>query len=184
MKHFIKIGEVDVLPILLQLDKHPELWDIHPGRRMNANSPHNGLSDLWLRYRALDELEQGVNHNEPFFPPVWYPEYYILSEVKPIIQSVMTRVNGTALGGCLFTKIPPGKQVKPHTDEASWHARTYNLKAYVTIKSNPNVVNYTEDEPLVMRPGEVWTFDNLKMHSVINNGDDDRITLMMAIRTE
>jgi hypothetical protein len=35
-----------------------------------------------------------------------------------------------------------------------------------------------------MKPGEAWTFDNLRTHSVENNGDTERVTLIVCARTE
>jgi hypothetical protein len=34
-----------------------------------------------------------------------------------------------------------------------------------------------------MAPGEVWWFDNSKMHEVINNSADDRLTMIVDIRS-
>lgn len=184
MQHFTQLGNIDIIPLLLQIERNPELWNEEGGRRERSDSPHNGLGDIWLRYRTRSELHDQASYNEKFFPCIWYPAYQVLSEVKPILQLIMTRIGGTALGGTLITKIPPGGAVKPHSDALSWHANYYNTKVYVTIKSNPNVVNWCSGESLVFKPSEVWTFDNLKEHSVYNEGADDRITLMTAIRSE
>lgn len=184
MKHFTYLGNVDVLPLLLELERNPDVWNRQAARTKREQSPHEGLSDCWLRYREVSELSGKESYNEKFFPCVWYPEYHTLTEVKPILTQIMKLLTPVALGGTLISKIPPGHQVKPHTDACSWHARYYQTKVYTTLKSNPQVVNFTEGEPLVMRPGEVWTFDNLKVHSVENNGNDDRITLMTSLRLE
>ena len=37
---------------------------------------------------------------------------------------------------------------------------------------------------VAMAPGEVWYFDNLKEHEVVNDGPDDRITLIICLRCE
>ena len=35
-----------------------------------------------------------------------------------------------------------------------------------------------------MRAGEAWLFDNLKLHSTVNDGDSDRVTLIVSMRCE
>lgn len=187
MQHFTKLGEVDVIPLLMQLQDNPQLWNQNKERTDTTGRPrgaHSDVSDVWLRYRAKEELTSNESFNEPFFPCIWYPGYQTLTEVRPILQMLMAKVKGVALGGTLITKIPPGGQVRPHTDAPSWHANYYRTKIYVTLQSNPDVVNFCEDEQVVFKQGEIWSFDNLKMHAVLNNGDSDRITMMTAIRVE
>lgn len=184
MKHFTHIGNVDVLPLRLQLERHPELWNQHTERTERDSSPHSGISDVWLRWRPRSALISPESYNEPFNELEWYPAIAALPAARQILMEIMGRIGGLALGGSLITKIPSLGAVKPHSDAMSWHANYYNTKVYTTIKSNPNCVNWTAGESLVMKAGECWTFDNIKEHSVYNEGDDDRITMMTAIRCD
>jgi hypothetical protein len=99
-------------------------------------------------------------------------------------MEIMARIGGLALGGALITKIPSGGAVKPHSDAVSWHANYYRRKIYTVIRSNPNAVNWCDGESLVMQPGTIWAFDNLLPHSVFNEGAEDRITMICAIRCD
>jgi len=184
MRHFTQIGTIDVLPLRLQIERHPELWNQHTGRTAHEGSAHTEVSDIWLRWRPQDALLGPENYNEPFAELEWYPAMAVLPAARFILMEIMARVGGLALGGALITRIPPGGAVKPHSDAVAWHARYYSTKVYTVIRSNPNAVNWTAGESLVMAPGSIWTFDNLKEHSVFNEGDDDRITMMCAIRCE
>jgi hypothetical protein len=184
MKHFIKLGTVDPLPLLLQIERHPELWNQHTGRTAHEGSPHSDVSDIWLRWRPQEHLTSAKSHNEPFAELTWYPAIAALPAAREILMRTMVTVGGTALGGTLITKIPSTGAVKPHSDAAAWHANYYRTKVYVAIKTNPNAVNWCEGESYVPNAGDVFTFDNLKTHSVFNEGDDDRITMMTAIRCE
>jgi hypothetical protein len=184
MQHFTQLGKVDVLPLLLQIERHPELWNQHTGRTAQEGSAHTEVSDIWLRWRPAAALVKPESYNEPFAELEWYPAMTALPAARAILMDIMQRVGGLALGGSLITRIPSGGQVKPHTDVAAWHAQYYRTKVYTVIKSNPNAVNWTAGESLVMEPGTVWTFDNLKEHAVYNEGADDRITMMCAIRCD
>lgn len=184
MQHFTRIGDADVLQLNLQLAAHPELWNQHTGRTGHDGSPHSDVSDIWLRWRPESSLVAPENYNEPFTELEWYPAMALLPAARTILMSIMARVGGTALGGSLITRIPSGGAVKPHSDAMSWHANYFRTKVYTTIQSNPNCINWCAGESLVMEAGSVWTFDNLKEHSVFNEGAEDRITMMTAIRTD
>lgn len=182
MSNFIQLGNFDVIPLLLQLDRNPHLWNQLKDRTTRANTAHSDVSDIWLRYRPFDQLVSQESYNEPFTDMVWYPAYRVLEEIRPITQALMARVSATSLGGCLITKIKAGGQVMPHSDITSWHARNYHCKVYVPLEANPQCVNYANGEELVMKTGEAWVFDNNKIHSVVNDGDTARITLIISMR--
>ena len=107
-----------------------------------------------------------------------------LPAARDIIMQIMGRVQGLSLGGCIITRIPPGAQVRPHNDEVSWHAQHYRLKVYVVIKTNPKVTQWVDGESFIPETGAVFAYDNTRMHAVYNEGDDDRMTLMCAIRAD
>ncbi len=184
MSNFIKVAEIDVTPLRLQLSQQPQLWNQHADRTTRPSTAHDQTSDIWLRYRPIEQLTGPLNFNEPFHDMEWYPAYYVLPEIRPITQFLMQRVSGTALGGCLITRIPAGKRVKRHTDQAVWHARFYQTKIYIPLQSNSGCINISMDEQLIMQQGECWYFDNCKEHEVLNNGDAERITLIVSIRTQ
>jgi len=184
MQNFTLLGTVDVLPLQLDLQRHPELWNQHTGRTAHEGSPHAQVSDIWLRWRPEEQLKEAANYNEPFAEFCWYPAMAQLPSVRRILMDTMTRIGGTALGGTLITRIPPGCQVKPHTDQDGWHASYYRTKVYCVIRTNPRAVNITGGEAYTPNVGDVFSFDNLLTHAVINDGDTDRVTMMMALRAD
>lgn len=184
MKHFRKIsGGIDVTEARSQLEAQPELWNVHHQRLKNPSGPFAGTSDIWVRYRAIEELTAPGKFGEPHFP-VWYPAWHALPALHPIIFGLMVKTQAVHLGGVLITKIPPGGEVGWHHDRGSWHAEFYDCKVYVPLKTNGRCVNYCGDESLVMREGEAIYFDNLVTHSVVNDGDAERVTLIVCLRTE
>lgn len=181
MRRFLKLAQgVDIIPLLREIHAQPELWGQYTERK---TGPHVDMSDIWVRYRPYAELIEPGSYKEQHIP-AFYPAWYALPSLRPIIFQLMARVAAVQLGGILITRIPPGCQIKPHNDLGSWHAEFFNCKAYLPLKSNEMCVNYCEDEAVVMRPGEVWEFNNLLEHSVKNSGDDDRITVIVSMRVE
>ena len=170
-----KIGEgINVAPILWQLQAHPELWDENKGRTEDPDSPHHELSDIWVRY-AADTQESGAHES------IWYPCADLLG-AKELVYPLMSYVNGDRLGGVLITKIPAGKECKPHTDPG-WHARYYE-KFAIQIQSAPGQRFCFDGESLESKPGDLYWFDNAHTHWVTNPTPNDRITMIVCIKTD
>jgi hypothetical protein len=184
VKHFLQIASgIDVTSIGLALQIHPELWDIHNDRKEFDQSSHAGTSDIWVRYNDPANLAQGYDKYTSEHDSVWHPAYSKLPQLRPIIFGLMAKCEAVRLGGVLITRIPPGGHILPHAD-SGWHPEYYNVKLYVPIFSNPHCVNRVGDEYVIMAPGDCWYFDNLKEHEVINNGDTERVTLIICLRCD
>ena len=174
--------DVDISAALAEVLAAPELWGEHPERTSYADSAHRETQDIWLRFRDERTLTDPAEYDRPHWS-VWYPAMERLPSLKPLILDVMRRIDGTHLGGCLMTRIPGGKRVYPHID-TGWHASTMNTKAYLILQANDGCLNMCGDDVAIMRTGSVWTFDNSKLHSVLNNGRSDRIACIVTCRVE
>jgi hypothetical protein len=113
---------------------------------------------------------------------VFWPAWHELPALRPMVFALMTRVGAVELGSILITKVPPGQMIQPHTDAGNWAPLFYNTKAHVTLLGSS--ISQCEEEQVIMRQGEVWTFDNLLVHSVTNNGDCERICCIVSMRCE
>lgn len=188
MKHFTKVAEgIDVANLVYQLDGHPDLWDAHSIRKTWKNTPHSRMSDIWVRYNDISRYNPdspGSFNNEHV--PIWYPAWRKLPALRPIIFDLMARVQGEMLGGVLITRIPPGEGIAPHCDRG-WHVEYYS-KYYVSLKSAPGADFVCDDgmwtDRLNPKPGDIYLFDNRKNHWVENNSNEDRVTLIVCIRTD
>lgn len=186
--HFRKIYDgVDIQPLLSQLDANPDLWDAHPMRKVAQGSPHSRMSDIWVRYNSYDRLD--MNNPTAFnaeHVPVWYPAWRKLPALRPLVFDLTAAVEGEWIGAVLITKIPPGEGIAPHVDRG-WHVEQTE-KFYLSLRSSPGAEFGCsvegETERLNPKPGEIWLFDNRKMHWVENNSNEDRITLIVCIRTQ
>ena len=167
---------VPVQPIYWALQEHPELWNQHTVRTASPDSPHFGLDDIWARYGDPERAVDGAPHDS-----FWYPAADILG-IKQICLSLMHAVGGVELGGVLITRIPPGKECKPHTDPG-WHARRYQ-KYGVQITSAPGQAFHFEGVSLETKPGDVFWFDNQYEHWVTNPTPYERVTMIVCIREE
>ncbi len=183
MRHFRLLhNELPVDPILAELDQHPQLWGEHPERIAVPGSPHAQSQDIWLRFRRQEELREPADYGAPHFAE-FYPAWHALPSLHEPVFEVMRAVKATYLGGILITRIPAGGRILPHVD-TGWHPEFMNVKAYVILKANPRCVNYCGDEAVIMHPGESWIFRNDITHGVDNNGDGERIAVVITMRTK
>jgi hypothetical protein len=181
MRHFLKVAEgLDLVLLQTQLHRQPALWGQHTART-GGMGPFIGTDDIWVRFRAPEELDRPEAFAEPFVP-VFYPAWFALPALRPIVFALMARLEAVELGGILITRIPAGQQVKPHDDRGRWHPEHYLTKCYIPLLSNPFVVSTCAEDIVVMQPGECWIFDNLKTHSTVNDGTTDRVTLIVSLR--
>lgn len=95
-------------------------------------------------------------------------------------MDVLSYVQGERLGGVLITRIPPGCMVRPHID-TGWHA-TYYDKYAIQLRGNGKQAFHFNDTSLSAMPGDLYTFDNSKLHWVTNESDEERMTLIICIR--
>jgi quercetin dioxygenase-like cupin family protein len=179
-QHMVKTDlNVKVDSALSELNLHPELWNKHTMRTESASSPHHGVDDIWLRYK---DPKLPIDQQQPH-DSVWYGAIRQLPAIRTIIEKVMLAMpKGAELGGVLITKIPPGGQVKPHSDAGTWHAEYYNQKVLVLLQSAPGQSFNYANESHEGVAGDVFTFNNLPEHWVVNNSSVDRISLILAIR--
>lgn len=172
---------VNVVPIVNALRLHPELWNQHPHRAEHPDSPHWGISDIWLRLNDYANWNGDMAAFNNEHTSVWYPSADLIP-VKDICYDLMTTLRGDRLGAVLLTCIPPGGQCKPHID-GGWHAGHYR-KFGVQLQGNLKQAFHVEDDAFSAVAGDVYEFDNSKLHWIANDSDEPRMTLIVCIKTE
>lgn len=156
---------VDVSGVSAELDAHPELWNAHRYRTENEDSPHHQINDIWLRWRKPGTGNDG---DTPHFS-VDLPAWDALPSLHPIVRNLAHVVDARVRGGILLTETPPGCQVKPHIDYG-WHAEFYTTKLYLVLQSDPRCLIHCDGEAFNARAGDVVSYPNNMVHSVVNDG--------------
>lgn len=170
----------DIAPLVAQIEARPDVWNRHRMRTEAYGTPHNEVSDIWVRYNDWGNFTGDVAAFNGPHESVWYPVADEISEVKRLCREVCERTGLFNLGGVLITKIPPSGQVAPHID-GGWHAGHYR-KFAVQLLGNADQVFWFEDSELRPEPGDLYTFDNSKLHAVYNRSSQDRMTCIICLR--
>lgn len=187
MNNFLQIAQgVDTTPLMLAIARRPELWKEDTYLRDYPQGPFKHLESIMLRFpvKGVYETEEEIKNHQSTYDQhesIDYPPYKILTEARPLVTGLMARVEGERLGRVMINKISPGGMIYPHADTPV-HAEYYS-RFHIVIKSSPGVTFRCGDEQVYMPIGTVWWFNNKKEHEVINNSADDRIHMIVDIRT-
>lgn len=178
---FVQLASgVDMVPVLLELSRAAHLWDRNPERRLYPGTPHAAMTDITVRYMPEEQLTLDARRLE--HRNVFWPAWYELPSLRPMIFALMNRVACVELGSILITKLPPGGRILPHSDAGSWAPEYYNCKCHITLEGS--AVTRCDDAEQLQRAGEIWTWNNLLEHSIWNNGETDRVCCIVSMRCE
>jgi hypothetical protein len=187
-KYFSKIiHDMNVIPLQIALRRMPGLFGKY-NERCIGESPHRESEDLWIRYNkreAVDGCNIPLTANHPANEPhrsVWYPAYYQLPQLRPIIFDLMGFVEGEELGTVLMVRLAPGKTIYTHRD-GGWAAGYYE-KYFIPVQTGPGSVFNFPDGSFNPQLGEVYWFDNSVPHSYENQSNQDTIMLIVVIRSD
>jgi hypothetical protein len=171
--------DLDVSPALNSIMRRSDLWNQHPIRTQHPDTAHSQVEDILLRFNEIESenIARIINDKEC----VNYPAFRELPLMRPLIFGLMTIVEGEQLGRVMITKLSPGKRILPHEDKGA--PATYYDRYHVVLNSAPGCLFRTGDETVYMKTGELWWFDNTVEHEVINNSCEDRVHLIIDIRT-
>lgn len=175
MRHFFKVGEVNVLPLLHAIQRQPELWNQNKLRTEFPGTPHAEAEDIWLWFNPSDSND--VKNDKETVP---YPAWSELPQARQIIFDLMRAIEASQLGRVIITKLAPGKKITPHVDGGA--PAEFYKRYQIALQSLPGAIFQIEDEKVNFATGDVWLINNRAEHAVYNNSTDDRIVMIMDAR--
>ena len=96
-------------------------------------------------------------------------------ERSPYIRQVLASF-GVVWSRSRLLRLAPGAVVPVHAD--IHHHWFYRVRLHVPLLTQPQVLFTCDGRTVHMAAGEVWVFDNWRLHQVHNAGDVDRIHLV------
>ncbi|KAF1065284.1 aspartyl beta-hydroxylase [Burkholderia gladioli] len=191
MKHFFTLASgIDTMPLMASISRQPELWQADTYLRNYPQGPFGDTETIMLRFPKQVELASdddlaaykenrlpGYDQHESIFYPAWST----LPEAHAHVFALMGAVRGVRLGRVMINKIRPGGRIYAHRDTPEHTARW--RRHHLVLNGRPGAVIRAGDEQLQMLTGALFWFDNREEHEVINNSDDDRISMVIDIQT-
>ncbi len=176
MYNFQKIAFCNVQPLVAAIARQPNLWK-KSIRNKHQGTVHEDGQDIILRYNVIENNENILNDLDNFN----YPEFLELPQVRPLIYDLMRIVEGNRLGRVFITKIPPQGKILPHVDEGA--SAEYYDRYHIFLKNYEGSIFRCGNEIICPSAGDVYWFNNQIEHEVINNSCDDRLSLIIDIKS-
>ena len=101
------------------------------------------------------------------------PNLKALPYVRKVIKTIQAPIDSVR-----FLRLTPGSEIKPHKDYdlEFWDGF---VRLHIPIQTNDKVTFILDKKKLDMKPGECWFGDFSKTHRVINEGETDRVHLVI-----
>lgn len=181
MNNFQLMANINIVPLAVQIARQASLWKADTYLRDYPQGPFGDTETIFLRFppASVSELERGQKDQHEC---VWMDGALHLPAARQMIFNLMATVEGERLGRVMINKLRPGGRIYPHADTPV-HAEYWD-RFHIVIQSLPGNVFRCGDETVGMRTGEVWWFQNAIEHEVTNNSADDRIHMVVDIRTQ
>lgn len=179
-------GGVIVDPLVLAIKRKPELWREDTYLRDYPQGPFGDTETIMLRFpvKTVKETQAEVElygHSDEQHESIDYPAFAYLPEARAIVFALMATVQGERLGRVMINRLKPGGKVAPHADTPV-HAEYYS-RHHVVLQTALGANIRCGEETVHMEKGTIWWFNNKLEHEVVNNSGDDRIHMIVDIRT-
>lgn len=162
--NFKKYGNVDVEDVLHLMETFD--WDDYTFRQDNFKS-HTQTKTIPLIW---DETKDKIIYWEHY--PKFKP---LLDKLEVIFRN---NIGAGILSNAILVKMPKQTSIGRHKDEYIFFDK--NNRIHIPMITNNKCIFEVDGEEINMKVGEVWEINNFaKEHSVANNGDSDRIHLIV-----
>lgn len=169
---FLFYGNYDVTNIKKILESGLVSWD-----------------EFTIRQKACTDMKDTqtipIVYDENFFSTNFNPVYtnnfdFFKEDIEKISEIIKTKTNGQGyLLRAILTKLYKKTSIPKHIDIAN---QTFKLsrRIHIPIITNSECIFIVGEHSINMKEGEIWEMNNDKQeHSVHNNGDEDRIHLII-----
>ena len=177
MPHFTKLARgVDIRGLLAELDAAPEMWLADTSRQRKVRCQRN-TRNIFLR-AARKPLPPGARNANDVHESRIAPAARKFPRTLAYCESVADDLSGT-LGRATLVALLPHGRVFPHVDAGAYYR--IRDRFHLVLKSARGSPLAAGDETVVMRPGELWAFDNKARHWADNPSDEPRVHLIFDI---
>ena len=177
MLRFTKLAEhVNVVPFLEELDAAPEMWSVFTSRQRKLPCQRHTQS-IFLR-APKNPLPPGATNANDVHESWVTPAARKFPRALAFCKRIARELEAT-LGRASLVALLPKCQVYPHVDVGAYYRVRDRL--HLVLKSSQGSPLSAGDETVVMRPGELWAFDNKARHWANNPSPETRVHLIFDL---
>ena len=177
MLHFTNIVRaVDIQPLLAELDAAPGMWFVNTSRQRRIRCQRS-TRNIFLR-APMKPLPPGAKNANDVHESRIARSARKFPRTLAYCESVADRLGGT-LGRATLVALLPHGRVFPHVDAGAYYR--IRDRFHLVLRSAGGSPLAAGDERVVMRPGELWAFDNKTRHWADNPSDEPRVHLIFDV---
>jgi len=165
------LGPVDIAALSEAILRQDEIAWQEDRYRQEEFEVHHATESIVVLFVDLERWPDLVVSQEPGWPR--------LADVAvPLMNDIISKhypPGGTVIRA-MAAKLLAGSVINPHVDKhPSFHV---GHRIHVPITTNPRVRFMIDGRPYRFEVGEAYEINNQKQHSVMNKGEEDRITFI------
>lgn len=165
------LGPVDVTALREAILAQEELAWREDQYRQEEFEVHHQTESIVVLFVDLEKWPQMVVSKEPGWSR-------LADTALPVMNDIISKsyTPGGSVIRAMAAKLVVGGKITPHVDKhPSFHA---GHRIHVPITTNSRVRFMIDGKPYQFQPGQAYEINNQKMHSVMNKGNEDRITFI------
>lgn len=165
--NFKYYGKIDISKINMLLSNIELNWDDYVFRqtKLYGQSETKTIPLIW---------------SEDFKKNTKWKSYELFQDILIEIENSLNKIIADGkIEVALLINLPKNKKILPHVDSGYEHFFK-TKRIHIPILTNDKCNFIVGDETIQMKEGEIWEINNSqKIHSVNNDGDNDRIHLLI-----
>lgn len=176
MQYFnrIKTG-IDPQPFLDEIASVEDAWEGSTGRQDKIAVQREALA---IPLRGLRKSAIGDRKRRDVHESRWTTGSKLYPLARRFLKDFAEERNAL-LSRAKIVCLPAGRRVYPHIDRGEYYE--VRDRYHLVLRSAKGSWLKSADEEVRMREGELWWFDNHKIHEAFNDGDEDRIHMIFDL---
>ncbi|RSL18646.1 aspartyl/asparaginyl beta-hydroxylase [Edaphobacter aggregans] len=161
--------------LLEELSNNDRLWFEDQSRQKRVQVQRHTQS---IPLRAVARRVNDQRATEDIHESCVTPYAALFPVTMTFLDHMAHHLNGS-LERALYVRLLPWSLVYPHIDHGAYYA--VRDRYHFVIVSPAGSYLKSGDEEVVMRPGELWWFDNKALHESANRSEEWRVHLIFDI---
>ena len=178
VSHFVGLARhVDIESFLEELDAAPDLWLLDTSRQRKVRCQRH-TRNIFLR-APKKPLPPGAKNANDVHESRTVPAARRFPRTLAWCESIAAALGGK-LGRATLVTLLPHSRVYPHVDAGAYYR--IRDRFHLVLKSPLGSPLTCAGEMVLMRPGELWAFDNKARHWADNPSSHPRVHLIFDVQ--
>lgn len=168
---FLFVGKIPSFKELLDdvLSLTQKDWLDYKKRKLAGGAAAENTDTIPLVYDLKHRIDSRILHKD-------YERFS--AYIDEAIKVVSEKIGEVKVQQAMFANLRAGTVIPRHRDKGPLTAKTHRI--HVPVMTNSGCIFSVGEESKNLEAGQIWIIDNVnRYHSVENNGDSDRVHLII-----